>query len=353
MRNVRLLKRRAAAAVFDAFCGECDQIDALDTARELYDVIETLFEQIRYPLEQVDKFLAYSLLNDERHIEREIEIMLSGVDAVNSYRRTIEQAIDSFDLDSHTPDEADFIYDRLVELESTFDRLTAEAVADAALDIPFLIEPLQERGFETRPVDGFDIEDRFHRAASELDRIRTDQSLPSPDEMGRKELIEELRHGMQTDSDISEEPVSLRDVSLPLLDVPLDATSEEEQQGESWAAWNAHGETLTRLVHGSFSFSGGFGAVVYQRPQGTDLWLINPMIRDVSVSWRGQTWTYRRLWQHAFVLDGLIQQLLTTPTQISCPLCRHTTGRYCGGDSCGVDEYVESARKLGIEAATM
>lgn len=346
MRNIRLLKREAGRVVYDALRDRHDPDNALTTARSYYETVESLLEQIRFPLEQVDKFLAYSLLEDEAHVKDEIDVLVANSDAPVSTRRTIEQAIESFDLDAHTPGSDDHIYRELVSLEAEYNRLAAEAVANAALDIPYLVTPLSLEAFDSRPVEAIDIEARFDRARRALSEMDSEGRLSDPTSATRKRLFDEVKSTMRAPS-AHVLAQSLREIGLPLLDVPLQATMSDAEQQSSWAVWNEHSDPLSRLVHGGFSFPGGFGGAVYRLPDGGRRWLVNPAVRNHKLEWRDDTWRYHRFWQHAFVLDGLIRQLLTTPMRIQCPLCRHTTDGRCGVNGCGASDYVHEARLLG------
>ncbi|MFC4408197.1 hypothetical protein [Haloarchaeobius iranensis] len=350
MRNVRLLKREAGRLVYDALKGRHDPDDALATARAYYDTIETLFGQVRYPLEQVDKFLAYSLLEDDAHIQDEIDVLVADRDAPASARRTIEQAVDSVDLDAQTPDSADHIYAELVSIASEYNRLTAEAVANAALDIPYLVAPVTRAAFETRPVEEIDIDSRLDQAVEALSELETRDRLSNPASTTRSRLFGELKSVMNEPSALGQAR-TLREIALPLLDLPLRATQSDDGEQRSWQLWEEHSDPLSRLVHGGFSFPGGFGGAVYQLPDGARRWLVNPAIRNQPVEWRGDTWQYHRVWQHAYVLDSIIRQLVSTPTRIECPLCRQTTGGNCGVDGCGASMYIDNARLLGARHA--
>jgi hypothetical protein len=140
----------------------------------------------------------------------------------------------------------------------------------------------------------------------------------------------------------------LQHVEMPLLDVPAtiardaDASSPVEDLD---AAPSMLSQVLTR----AFTSVGAIGGALYRTNAGDDAWewLVNPLIADRPVDGYPDDFpdgddglTYGEYWQLNLLADVFIERLMRAddPTRLraanDCPLCRHSTDRFCGDDRC-------------------
>jgi hypothetical protein len=306
-RTVRAHYRAATNALFEAAAGDVPVEDAADRIDEAIGTARTLRDRWRPAATTVDRVFVWTMVEEDGYLDQMAKMfgaMHPDVDEATASDRLAELAAE---VTLSVP--RDDVFERLTDLQETYGRVPAEAVADVALDAPLPLDP-------DRPtVESYAPAERLDSAANCLARV---DDVPA--HTGR-ELRERLRDGL-------DEPISLDRPATSLLSAPVGATDpvrfptpDVEQVPVSAAATD---QTISRGFR-----QGGFGGVVFTRDGATDH-LVNPFLGDTAVD--GEP--YDAYWARAYLGRELIEQLSAGDATIECPLCAVATNR-CGGDACG------------------
>lgn len=368
-RSLHLLKLESYAALRRFLTGSesIEMLAAILVKNEL--IINRIHSQREPLLEAIDKYLCYSVMGEEgyldQHIEefREIRDDLSYEEAKDKFTQTrrwlYEETPESLEEDDEKKELYNYVFDKLEEIEETYNRQVAETVADAALDIPYLIEPLQLSGYQTVDYENIDLIERFDAAIAALKEIDIEIDDIDPNQL-RTRIETELVDPNENDDDYRHP----RELALPLLDIPQTAEPDEAIRNKYEVILEAPTE-MGQILNAAFRFTGNFGGAVYlmERPDGENAtnWKVNPLIADEEIDHDAilpgsnpfGANTYEELWEYTYVYDHIIQQLVTQQGQkevlpLVCPLCEIATEGNCHPEGCPVKPILEPINeKLG------
>jgi hypothetical protein len=346
-RNVRLLRRQCYELFYRMLDGEVDPAVARSRIRERWDAAAAVRAERHDMLETIDQFLTRSAVRDPGLLEEQAtqvtdDPTLRG-DLIGYFNEQLADYEDDVPLDG--------VFEELIAVEDAHGTNAAVAVADTALDIPNLIAPLdpetiaglsadEYRGDIVPPAD-IELVDRFERTRDALDELG-----PEVAGLDTQTIVDMLES--ELDEGTTDTRRMLQHVEMPLLDVPAtiardaDASSPVEDLD---AAPSMLSQVLTR----AFTSVGAIGGALYRTNAGDDAWewLVNPLIADRPVDGYPDDFpdgddglTYGEYWQLNLLADVFIERLMRAddPTRLraanDCPLCRHSTDRFCGDDRC-------------------
>ncbi|MFB6171100.1 MAG: hypothetical protein ABEJ23_01100 [Haloarculaceae archaeon] len=295
-------------------------------------------------LETIDRYLCQSVMDEPGYLDRHIDGYLEANPDLD--RATVEERFDSVQqvFREAARGEDEDLFEQLQAIEERYNRRVAETVADTALDVPYLIAPLEVQGYASVDLRDLDLRDRFDAATTALTELPVDDPGQVDSDVLRRDVVAQMSDPVG-EATGERHP---RDLTMPLLDVPQQVDPEETVQDRYDAIMEAP-TAIGRVINAAFRFTGNFGGAVYRIPDErgspTNNWFVNPLIDDEPVGptvghppLRGAE-TYQELWGWVFVGDGLIEQLLdrretTARTGVRCPLCAVSMGGQCGGDRC-------------------
>lgn len=330
----------------------------VDRAAEQIVTYRTLAHRIHVArhslLETVDSYLCQSVMSESGYLDQHVDDYLEANPDLDreTAKQRFERVRDTFRQAARSEDEA--LYERLDDLETRYDRRIAETVADTVLDIPYLIEPLTESGYDSIPPSELDFGTRFDRAVAALDEL----SVSDSDGVDTNELRRDLEARIDEQSGRPKEGRHPRELEMPLLDIPQRVAPNETGEQRYDAIMEAP-TSLGRVINAAFSFQGNFGGVIYRVP-GEDgslynNWFVNPFIYDEPVGPTagrpplGGAETYQELWERVYVgerlLNSLGENMFTTPKRVQCPLCAISMDGECADSGCAYADVVNAANQ--------
>lgn len=240
-----------------------------------------------------------------------------------------------------------------------------ETAMDVALDPPLATDAPAELAAESRTGRGrhasgpdaprvLATRDLRERAERVLDAV-VDQAGTAGADLPLATLHGDVRDAIGDPPDGGLAPAAATDdwtsqpavAALPLLADPhrarpVDRAARQHQDSvgyPSGAAW---------LMAQTFE-AGGFGAVLYRRPDGDPNWLVNPYVASDPV--HDDETAYAAVWERAFVTDRLTARLLDRADDaprgdraLECPLCALSTDT-CGDDACAYADRLATVRE--------
>jgi hypothetical protein len=327
-------------------------------------------------LETVDQYLIHSLTDDSGYIERQANYFLDDPLLKVDYKAQLDVQREKHQRDKPLPG----IYEDLRAIEKEYSRNVAVAVADAALDVPYLIAPLKpqalgldqsETDIEVRTVDEIDLEQRFQTAQNTLDRIDRGRLIGTTDE-----IVTNLKSEHELQSRERSRP--LQELHLPLIDIPANETPEAG--GVSTSTANLGLETrstaksrssdlvfeslpgtsmnLASILQDAFTGTGALGGTLYRvGPRSHEWnWTTNPYLKTVTVNSpfapEDVQVPYTEYWEQNYVADKLIAEMLPfskyykVGQKLYCPLCAYQPTQNCGGpEGCNCQAVIDAAKQ--------
>jgi hypothetical protein len=380
-KNIHLLQQETWSALNTLLRDEID----IETAAEKIALKRSIWNTLRHEatvIENIDKYLKYSVLDDLDYLNDRIEEYSArrDVDFETVLERTREDiqylrqhGLDQYDLPDWVPDLG--VDRQLRRIGDQYGYGVAQAVTDVAIDLPYLIEPLDYGGYPSVNVSDVSIGNRLEAS------IETLGQLDDPTELlENEELHDHLQHALDDPALNESDPASLggtEDLPVDLIQKPLDVGDvERAPEDREPIDLSEIGQCLASAV----GPLGNVGGVVYPLAHEHDDyplahdeddqevtptgWLVNPRIADDPV-WNG--WTYKQLWEWGFLMEELLydldeiarpyvessqafdRQTLKSKLQsadIQCSLCTVSPpGQYCGEGSCACESYVSATRE--------
>lgn len=358
-KSVHLLKREARLALFSILRDEIDLQTGVDRIARNRRVCSAIREERESLLEAVDKFLIHAVTADTRYLEQQAEIHAQTHNA--SYDEVLERLQDAKEAieEKQIREIAarSDIFESLKQVRQTYDLKTAESVADAALDIPYLIQPLEFDGYASVPHEALDLRSRFEAAIDALHEVDNDAEKLSPDTL-LKRLRQRLLDPLESDS--ARDP-GQADLPLDLIKMPLQSLETDSKGLEGYEAVEQSTTELGQIINSAFRSISSFGGIVYVMEDGgrpiaeRTNWLVNPRIADEPTR---TGLTYEELWQKAFLGEQLLEQIERatrldgSPDAIQCPLCTVSPENECGKAGCACESYVDAVEDRLNEIVT-
>lgn len=358
-RSIHLLKIVSARSLLH-YLDESLSADDLADILVRHKLIATSIDSQREPLlEAIDKYLCYSVMGEEGYLDQHIEEMqdlredLSYDEIHANFARTrawlYHNPPQSIAEDRNKKETYEYVFEQLEKIEGQYNRQVAETVADAALDIPYLVEPIELSGYQSVRYDSISLIDRFNAAIEALEQIEIDLENIDPDSL-RARIGANLVDPNESDTDEYRRP---RELNLPLLDIPQTAEPEEAIRNKYEVILEAPTE-MGQVLNAAFRFTGNFGGAIYriEQPDGivTTNWKVNPLIADEPIDEDAilpgsnpfGADTYEELWEFIYVYEHIIEQLLQQRWQrkvepVQCPFCEIAAEEICHPDGCPVE----------------
>lgn len=308
-----------------------------------------LYEGAENLIETVDKFLTQQALQYDIEIRHIAERFGDSDTDIEEYADQLREKRDR--QHSRITDKEEYgreykrIYRRLELLTDEHGYRTTLSVVDAALDLPFAVEPVSVDGVPTLPAATVDPVERFKRALKlAFKGITSEEKL-------RTQLWQMREQGR----DRAGPPATFRDVSMPLLDVPLNLSTTAGSNERALRAMNQAPTVMAYVLSGAFRGTGAFGGAFYNITSNETGWLVNPFVANKPVDVKHAA-DYAELWERRFFGRRVVSQLLsyarsddgmTGGDRVTCRLCTWTRGdRKCGGSECAYSAYVKRVNEL-------
>jgi hypothetical protein len=362
-RSIHLLKLVSTRSFLRYFEGSLSA-DKLADILVYHKLLTTSLNNQREPLlEAIDKYLCYSVMGEEGYLDQHIEEMqdlredLSYDEIHANFARTRARLYHSIPKsiaeDPYKRETYEYVFERLEEIEGQYNRQVAETVADAALDILYLVKPIELSGYQSVSHDRIRLIDRFDAAITALEQIEIDLEDIDPDAL-RARIGENLDDPNESDAHDHRHP---RELTLPLLDIPQTAEPEEAIRNKYEVILEAPTE-MGQILNAAFRFTGNFGGAIYriEQPDGTVTtnWKVNPLIADEPIDEDAilpgsnpfGADTYEELWEFTYVYEHFIEQLFTIAQasdddSVECPLCEIAAEEFCHPDGCPIEPIKE------------
>lgn len=388
VRNIHLLKRETWDLLHRTLRGDIKIAKSAPKISERcnhWGILKTRLEAV----ERFDKFLKYSMLDDPEYLEDRVREYAALYD-LNPDETLTHVQNDIQNLKSyHTGTDAlpDWlanldidIEDALYDIGSQYGHGVAQTVTDVALDLPYLVAPLDSdryNGYLSVDINQISIATRLQ---SSIQAVQLLDDHPK-EALNNANLHSQLQSRIEDPALNGRDPTPLgEDLPLELIQKPLNAanTGRAPEDRDS----NPLSEIGT-IVASAVGPLGNVGGVVYplfdkgdderhggspsagSGPPPTD-WLVNPLIADDNIA---NGWTYKQYWEWAFLLEQLRHQLdrlaldkldSNTTTDLNrdsvkCPLCKVSPpSQFCGEDAsrCGCKSYVGATRDQLDELVT-